>query len=855
MKTQDRYANALPEGTRLDGTEKGQYEILDVLGVGGFGITYRAHDNLLQSTVAIKEYLPTDFALRDSDGSTVIPRSTQLKDQFQWGLERFLEEARTLKRFREQHIVRVESFIQGNGTAYMVMEYEEGEPLDALLKSGQPLSEAQLKQIFIPILKGLRAVHEQQFLHRDIKPGNIYLRRSGEPVLLDFGAARQALVEQSRSITGILTAGYAPFEQYSNARVLTPAADLYALGATLYRCIVGRKPVEATERIAALHNDEPDPYVPAREAGAGRYSDALLQAVDWCLQPLAKDRPQSAAQLLAVLEDSGAGMEPTVLQAAGSGDGLAGRLQEDLSRSVTQVRTGVTATAVADTGIPLSRRLGWKALFALVLAGVGAGVPLALLLFRVAPSQGEVLHLAGWALWCVLASVPLFGLAFFRRVGNPLVWRVLWGVSLVWWLADTALGFRHMIGLGSGALYQTYLFAVVGAVLLVPFFLYAFREPDQARYPGSRAPLAWVALMILVIGPVFFLQWQEARQLDQAIALYENSEFGTAYDRFVALADHDNPLAQFYLGKIYRFGIGRPVDSQAAQKWFDLATRNGAVGMIQREAQRGDAAMESNLGVMYFEGIGLEKDLTRAAQWYQRAAQQGYALGQSNYAAQLLHGLGVKQDYAAAAHWYELAAQQNYVQAQYALANMLVEGQGVPKDYAKALDWYQKAADNGYTPASVGMALLYQNGTGVDRNLSRALKLYQTAADAGNIAGERGLANLYALGQGVEKDSFKAAQWYEKAAQQGDSVSQNELGYLYGVGEGVPKDYEKALYWYRKAAQQNNATAQFNLGVMYETGTGVAQSLSDATMWYQKAAASGYPGARTALARLVKPAN
>jgi len=729
MTSPDKYANALPVGTRLDGTEKDQYEILGVLGVGGFGITYKARDNLLHSFVAIKEYLPTDFALRDPDGTRVIPRSSQFAEQFNWGLNSFLEEARTLKRFREQHIVRVESFLQCHGTAYMVMEFEEGQPLDAVLKQQPQLSEAQLRDIFVPILKGLRAVHAQQFLHRDIKPGNIYLRQRGGPVLLDFGAARQALVEQSRSITGILTAGYAPFEQYSNARVLTPAADLYALGATLYRCIAKRKPVEAPERIAALHNSEDDPYVPAVVAGAGQYSPAFLQAVDWCLQPLAKDRPQNADELLAVLDETSTrtsdNTDATVIQ--NNNGNLAARMQADLSRSVTKVATA-KADPTANTVIaaPKKSRVGLIVMVSLLLALLAA---------------------------------------------TPFAWRY----------------------------------------------------------------------------------WNESTQLQQAIAAYEDNDYNGAYERFVALAEKENPVAQFYVGKIYRFGIGRPADPARAEKWFDLAIGNGLIKVMQARAKAGDPAMQSDLGVMYFEGIGLERNHAKAAQWYEQAAQQGYAVGQTNFATQLLHGLGVGQDAAAAASWYGKAAQQNYGQAQYALANLYAAGQGVDKDYSEARHWYEQAALNGVMAANTGLALLYQNGWGVERDLQKAQHHFRLAADAGDSAAQRGLANLYALGEGVEKDPYKALEWYEKAAQQGDNIAQNELGYFYGTGDGIAKDYEKALFWYRKAAEQHNATAQFNLGVMYESGTGVARSLSDAINWYQKAARNRHPEAKAALARLVNP--
>lgn len=241
------------------------------------------------------------MAMRQTDGSTVIPRSSSDQNNFQYGLDGFLKEARTLARFREPNIIRVQGFLEANGTAYMVMDYEEGESLDALLKREGTLDEAEVKAIIIPILDGLRAVHQAEFLHRDIKPGNIYLRKDGPPVLIDFGAARQALGEHSRSMTGIVTAGYAPFEQYSSRGRQGPWTDIYAIGATLYRCISGHVPVEASERIAAMGEDEPDPLIPATELGKEDYSQPLLEAIDWMLRPAVKDRPRDITPILEIL--------------------------------------------------------------------------------------------------------------------------------------------------------------------------------------------------------------------------------------------------------------------------------------------------------------------------------------------------------------------------------------------------------------------------------------------------------------------------------------------------------------------------------------------------------------------------
>ncbi|MEW8438677.1 MAG: serine/threonine-protein kinase, partial [Candidatus Thiodiazotropha taylori] len=288
----DDFHHALPAGIKID-----RYEIKRVLGAGGFGITYLGWDMRLDGPVAIKEYLPNDCAWR-KDTSKVLARTVADQDNFDFGKQRFLEEARVLNRFKEPNIIRITNFLEANGTAYMVMDYEEGEPLSALLEREGTLDEATLKNLMIPILDGLRAVHREQFLHRDIKPGNIYLRSEGSPVLLDFGAARQALGEHSRSMTGIVTAGYAPFEQYSSRGKQGPWTDLYAIGATMYRAISGHPPVESSERVAAVGEGDPDPLVPATEIGNGRYSEPLLSSIDWMLCLAAKDRPQSVEAVL-----------------------------------------------------------------------------------------------------------------------------------------------------------------------------------------------------------------------------------------------------------------------------------------------------------------------------------------------------------------------------------------------------------------------------------------------------------------------------------------------------------------------------------------------------------------------------
>ncbi|MBT7445958.1 MAG: SUMF1/EgtB/PvdO family nonheme iron enzyme [Methylococcales bacterium] len=271
-----------------------QYEIITVLGQGGFGITYLARDLRLDQKVAIKEYLPESLASRDRDFS-VRPKTKEHVSDFKAFKERFLDEARTLARFKHPNMVRIQNYFEAVGTAYFVMEYEEGEPLDAKLTQSGKLKEKAVMNIVLPLMSGLEVLHDAGMIHRDIKPANIYLRKDGSPVLLDFGAARaEADSGGKTSMTSMLTPGYAPIEQYyTDAKQQGAWSDIYAMAGVIYRCITGRRVVEASLRSAARLRDEPDPMKPATKIAKKRYQEHFLRAIDHALMVLGEERPQS----------------------------------------------------------------------------------------------------------------------------------------------------------------------------------------------------------------------------------------------------------------------------------------------------------------------------------------------------------------------------------------------------------------------------------------------------------------------------------------------------------------------------------------------------------------------------------
>ncbi len=289
------FPDALPAHYRLH-----WYVLERVLGQGGFGITYLARDSNLDAAVAIKEYLPIDVATRRGDG-TVRSRTDDQQERYRWGLERFIQEARTLARFDHPNIVRALSVFEHNSTAYMVMRFEEGQNLGALLEQRRTLPEAEIRAVLLPILDGLALVHGAGFIHRDIKPENIHIRSDGTPVLLDFGSARSAL-GHARTVTILVAPGYAPFEQYyANGENQGPWTDIYGLGATCYRALSGAAPMDAIARSKGVLGSTREILEPATHVGAGRYSARFLRAVDHALEFSEKDRPQSVVEWRAEL--------------------------------------------------------------------------------------------------------------------------------------------------------------------------------------------------------------------------------------------------------------------------------------------------------------------------------------------------------------------------------------------------------------------------------------------------------------------------------------------------------------------------------------------------------------------------
>ena len=339
MSTQDarRSLNALPPGTTLR-----DYVIESELGSGGFSIVYLARHHLKSDWLyAIKEYFPGELTVRGREGTEVHPVSTEAQEPFNDGLRRFRDEAEQLRKFRnEVSIVSCLNYFEDNGTAYLVMDYDDGLPLSDLLrlreKEGHPFTEEDLLAVVKPLLEGLAVVHRAGVLHRDIKPGNIFVRRQdditgrpAQPVLIDFGAAKQNYLTRHSRSQAPFTPGYAAYEQISSDGDIGPWTDIYAVGALMWRMVAGGSegdesllesdgdgenggaevwssaPPHAEKRAYALHRGRQDPMASTVKLGIGRFSPALLASIDRCLALYPENRVRSVGELRSLIDGAG----------------------------------------------------------------------------------------------------------------------------------------------------------------------------------------------------------------------------------------------------------------------------------------------------------------------------------------------------------------------------------------------------------------------------------------------------------------------------------------------------------------------------------------------------------------------
>ena len=380
------HLDALPAGTRLS-----EFELQDLLGVGGFGLVYRAYDHSLHRKVAIKEYMPSALAARPT-GLALSIRSSTDQATYDAGLQSFVAEARLLAQFDHPSLVKVYRFWEANNTAYMAMPLYSGVTLkQARAQMSAPPPEDWLRAMLWSILQALQVLHDHNTLHRDVSPDNIFLQDVGPPVLLDLGAARRAISDKSRQHTAILKVNYAPIEQFAQAEDLKqgPWTDLYALAAVVYHCLCNEPPMPATARVVRDSMPPVDRVAATVKEHFGRaYSEPFVRAIAHALAVQPLERPQNVQAFVEELglQVPSAGLGrfdwraalggPLLSQARAQGENEATTQAE--SPAITQALTQPQAPAEqplempAQVATPTSRRRwGWRLAWACLVALLG----------------------------------------------------------------------------------------------------------------------------------------------------------------------------------------------------------------------------------------------------------------------------------------------------------------------------------------------------------------------------------------------------------------------------------------------------------------------------------------------------
>jgi serine/threonine protein kinase len=342
----DDDTHALPAGTRLN-----ELELIEKIGEGGFSIVYVAWDHSLERQVALKEYMPSSLAARKGS-MQISPRSERHRDTFEAGLKSFINEAKLLAHFDHPSLVKVYRFWEANGTAYMVMPYYRGVTLrDTVRGQDTAPTQAWLLELLEPLTVALEVIHADQCFHRDIAPDNvILLAPTGQPLLLDFGAARRVIGDRTQALTVILKPGYAPVEQYAEIPNMKqgPWTDVYALGAVVYWAITGETPPASVGRLLS------DSYVPLAQRAAGRYNEWFLQAIDKALWVRPEQRTQTIA---AFRRDLRLNLGPSQLDLSAHAVDDASRPTPDTGQvTVMPVAGQATTTAFA---LPFSNKQRW----------------------------------------------------------------------------------------------------------------------------------------------------------------------------------------------------------------------------------------------------------------------------------------------------------------------------------------------------------------------------------------------------------------------------------------------------------------------------------------------------------------
>lgn len=675
MHVQNRQ-HQLPVMTILEG----RYLIGKVLGEGGFGITYIGLDLRLEERVAIKEFYPTGSVTRYAKHSEAVEAtSAEGEILLEREREKFLNEARTMSRFSgESSIVHVKDFFYANSTAYIVMEFIDGETMQQRLKENGPENDFnKLLDMLRPVIKDLDDVHRAGFIHRDISPSNLMVDKSGSVKLLDFGTAREVNEDGEKSLSIVLKPGFAPEEQYRRRGQQGPWTDVYALCATIYKLCTGVTPEVSVDRLAVDSLEPPSKFGvkinPQQEAVLARG-----------LAVRREDRIQSAAELLEDLDKAAAGI-------AAAQENYSVQPKADKRKEPRKPKKGqIVLAAIAAVLV-----IGFSVGFATGAVQVGIG-----LVNDFLGNSTEAVK------WYTLAADRGFAdaqnnLGVCYENGNGVA--KSYAEAVKWYKLAAEQGNAY----GQANLGWCYEHGC-GVEQSDEEAVRLYRLAAEQGNAYGQGNLGWC--------------YESGTGVKQ--------DYKEAAKWYKLSADKGTAYAQNNLGTCYRDGIGVEQSYKEAVKWYRLA------------AEQGDANGQGNLAWCYENGNGVEKNYKEAVKWYRLAANQGDSYAENNLGLCYQYGRGVEKNYAEAAKLYGLAAAQNNSDGQCNLGRCYQYGDGVEQSAKEAIKWYKLAADQGNAEAQYNLGWCYEYGVGVNGSYAEAAKWYQMAADNGHETAQNELRSL-----------------------------------------------------------------------------------------------------------------
>lgn len=738
--------DALPSGTRIAG-----YEIVRVLGQGGFAFAYEAFGAHDGQRVAIKEFFPRGARRH---GIRVVPDGWQAA-LYPSLLEKFAEEARAVGGLAHPNIVEVRRLERANGTAYLIMEFVEGATLKAWWRATRP-DGGMLRDVLAPLLDALEAVHAADILHRDVSPTNILVDSSGRPVLIDFGALKQGFHDAPEASSLVAAnATYAPPEQIApTGRRHGEYTDVYALAATMYEAFSQRPPVPAVRRLADLANGPGDPLPPLAAVDSPATAREA-EAIDRALSLDARLRPQSIVafrQALGWARVDGASRRTTALAHLVP---ATGRRRLRGARGLSLIGAALVASSA----------------FATVAAGT-------LLATRVLAPQSLQLTAS------VRATTPGQTLpanddeaearqraeAETRQRAEPEARQ----------RAEPEARQRAEAEARQPAEAEARQRAEVEA-------------RQRAGDGGARTPVDGTAAN----------GWEADRNASVAACLKLAPRPGTAdapqsmpVDAVaICRAAVELVPGDARLGFLLGVALANGNDFAGARAWYEKA------------AVAGNAAAMNNLGTLYAGGRGVERDIAKAHQWYEAAARRSEPTALANLGNAYASGRGVAVDYAKARELYQRGSDAGSAVAMTGMGHLIENGLGVQQDFVRARQWYEQAVLRGNHFAMNRIGALLEKGRGLAPDFARAREWYAAAARLGNADAMANLGRLHANGRGVARDYVEARRWYEAAAARGQASAMANLALIHAGGLGIERNCATARGWLSRAQEAGAADA------------------------------------------------